>query len=149
MYSNNIIIALLIAFIWGLSPVIFKYLIKHNNIPDYIIILIQAIIYVLASILYIFIYKLDYIYNDLYTHKNHIPLLAFLSLLSVYLANVLYLYALSNCVKVNIMSIIVFTITPIVTLIFAFFLLNELLTIKSFIGCCLVIIGVIIIFNDN
>lgn len=149
MYSNNIIIALLIAFIWGLSPVIFKYLIKHNNIPDYIIILIQAIIYVLASILYIFIYKLDYIYNDLYTHKNHIPLLAFLSLLSVYLANVLYLYALSNGVKVNIMSIIVFTITPIVTLIFAFFLLNELLTIKSFIGCCLVIIGVIIIFNDN
>lgn len=138
--------AFLIAFIWGLSPVLVKYLIKNNNIPTYIIILIQSIIYALASVLYIIIYKIDYVYNDINTHKKHIPLLALISLLSVYLANVLYIYIISNGISINIISIII-SLYPIITFIFAYFILNEVITINTIMGFSLIILGVIIIFR--
>lgn len=138
--------AFIIAFIWGLSPVLVKYLIKNNNIPTYIIILIQSIIYALASILYIIIYKIDYIYNDINTHKKHIPLLALISLLSVYIANVLYIYIISKGISINIISIII-SLYPIITFIFAYFILNETITINTLMGFLLIIMGLIIIFR--
>jgi transporter family protein len=138
--------AFIIAFIWGLSPVLVKYLIKNNNIPTYIIILIQSIIYAIASILYIIIYKIDYIYNDINIHKKHIPLLALISLLSVYIANVLYIYIISKGISINIISIII-SLYPIITFIFAYFILNETITINTLMGFLLIIMGLIIIFR--
>lgn len=142
---NNYIPPFIIAFIWGLSPVLLKYLIKHNNIPTYIIILIQSIVYFTASVIYIILYESNNVFVDSYNYKQYIPLIAFISLLSVYIANVLYVNALRDGMKVNIISIII-SLYPIITFIFGFLLLNETLTLKSLLGFCFILLGVIFIF---
>jgi uncharacterized membrane protein len=143
--NNYIFFAFIIAIIWGVSPVLFKYYIKHHNIPTYIIILIQSLVYLFASLIYILIYKTNNIYHDLNHSLNHIPLLSLISLFSVYIANVLYLISLQKDVNVNLMS--VFTgLYPILTLIFAFFILQETLSYNTLIGILLILIGILCIF---
>jgi drug/metabolite transporter (DMT)-like permease len=87
-----------------------------------------------------------YIYNDINTHKKHIPLLALISLLSVYIANVLYIYIISKGISINIISIII-SLYPIITFIFAYFILNETMTINTLMGFLLIIMGLVIIFR--
>ena len=45
-------LAFIIAFLWGVSPVLFKFVLQ-KNIPPYIIIFIQASVYIFSSIIYI------------------------------------------------------------------------------------------------
>jgi drug/metabolite transporter (DMT)-like permease len=137
-------LAFIIAFFWGISPVLYKFILK-NNIPSYIIIFIQACVYLLSSILYIIIYENNNIYKDLDTNINYIPFLVVIAFFSVYFSNFLYIYALENNANVNIMSIIV-SLAPIVTIIASFLILKEKITIKVLIGFFIIFIGLICVF---
>jgi drug/metabolite transporter (DMT)-like permease len=137
-------LAFIIAFFWGISPVLFKFILQ-KNIPSYIIIFIQAFVYLLASVIYIIIYEKGNIYRDLNTNINYIPFLAVLSFFSVYIANFLYILALENKANVNIMSLIV-SLAPVITLIASFLILKEKLTIKVLIGFFIIFIGLICVF---
>jgi drug/metabolite transporter (DMT)-like permease len=142
--SYHIYLAFIIAFFWGITPVLYKFILK-NNIPSYIIIFIQACVYLLASILYIIIYENNNIYKDLDANINYIPFLAAIAFFSVYFSNFLYIYALENNANVNIMSIIV-SLAPIVTIIASFLILKEKITIKVLIGFFIIFIGLICVF---
>lgn len=145
--NNYLYYPFIIAFIWGISPVILKYFIKHNNIPVYIIILIESIVYLTATLIYISIYKINVIIGDLYKSSNYIPIIAFISLFSIYIANVLYLIAIHKGVNVNVITI--FTgLYPIITLIFAFIILQETLSLKALFGFFLIMIGIVFVFYD-
>jgi uncharacterized membrane protein len=90
-----IFFAFIIAFLWGISPVLFKFILE-KNIPWYIIIFVQASVYLLSSAIFIIIYKYNDIYKDLQQNINYIPSLIVISFLSVYIANVLYIFALEK-----------------------------------------------------
>ena len=137
-------LAFVIAFIWGISPVLFKYILQ-KNIPSYIIIFIQSAVYFLSSIIYIIIYEKDDIYGDIQKNSKYIPLLIIISFFSVYVANVLYIFALDNKANVNIMSLIV-SLAPVITLIASFLILQEILPIKVLIGFLIIFIGLLCIF---
>lgn len=137
-------LAFVIAFIWGISPVLFKYILQ-KNIPSYIIIFIQSSVYFLSSIIYIIIYEKDDIYGDIQKNSKYIPLLIIISFFSVYVANVLYIFALDNKANVNIMSLIV-SLAPVITLIASFLILQEILPIKVLIGFLIIFIGLLFIF---
>jgi len=128
-----IISAFIIAFIWGLSPVLFRYIIKNQQIPVYIIIFIQAFVYFCSSVIYIYFHKYHSMHNDLYEHKNYIPYLIIISFFSVYIANILYIYALETHVNINII-ILITSLYPVITIIFAYFILQERMTINTIIG---------------
>ena len=65
----------------------------------------------------------------------------------MYIANVLYLISLQKDVNINLMSI--FTgLYPILTLIFAFFILQETLSYYTLIGILLILIGTLCIFYN-
>lgn len=137
-------LAFVIAFIWGISPVLFKYILQ-KNIPSYIIIFIQSSVYFLSSIIYIIIYEKDDIYGDIQKNSKYIPFLIVISFFSVYVANVLYIFALDNKANVNIMSLIV-SLAPVITLIASFLILQEILPIKVLIGFLIIFIGLLFIF---
>lgn len=137
-------LAFVIAFLWGISPVLFKYILS-KNIPPYIIILTQASVYFLTSIIYIIVYERNDIYGDIQKNSKYIPLLIIISFFSVYVANVLYIFALDNKANVNIMSLIV-SLAPVITLIASFLILQEILPIKVLIGFLIIFIGLLFIF---
>ena len=137
-------LAFVIAFLWGISPVLFKYILQ-KNIPPYIIIFTQASVYFLSSIIYIIIYERDDIYGDIQKNSKYIPFLIAISFFSVYVANVLYIFALDNKANVNIMSLIV-SLAPVITLIASFLILQEILPIKVLIGFFIIFIGLLFIF---
>jgi drug/metabolite transporter (DMT)-like permease len=137
-------IAFVIAFLWGISPVLFKYILQQN-IPSYIIILTQASVYFLSSIIYIIVYERNEIYSDIQKYSNYIPFLIIISFFSVYVANVLYIFALDNKADVNIMSIIV-SLAPVITMIASFLIFQEVLPIKVLIGFFIIFIGILCIF---
>jgi drug/metabolite transporter (DMT)-like permease len=137
-------IAFVIAFLWGISPVLFKYILQQN-IPSYIIILTQASVYFLSSIIYIIVYERNDIYSDIQKYSNYIPFLIIISFFSVYVANVLYIFALDNKADVNIMSIIV-SLAPVITMIASFLIFQQILPIKVLIGFFIIFIGILCIF---
>lgn len=137
-------LAFIIAFLWGVSPVLFKFVLQ-KNIPPYIIIFIQASVYIFSSIIYIILYESNNIYEDLQENMNYIPLLIIISFFSVYVANVLYIYALDNKANVNIMSLIV-SLAPVITLISSYLILQELLPIRVLFGFFIIFIGLLCVF---
>jgi transporter family protein len=143
--NNYLYLAFIITLIWGISPVIIKYAIHHGNIPTYLIIFIQSIIYFIASLLYVIIFKYKNFKDDLIKYRSYIPLLAFISLFSVYIANLLYVVALQNNVNINILTIIV-GLYPVITIIFSYFILKEKITLKAIGGYILIILGIFFIF---
>jgi drug/metabolite transporter (DMT)-like permease len=142
--NNFTYLAFVIAFLWGISPVLFKYILQQN-IPSYIIILTQASVYLLSSIIYIIIYERNDIYGDIQKNSRYIPFLIVISFFSVYVANVLYIFALDNKANVNIMSLIV-SLAPVITLISAYLIFQEILPIKVLIGFFIIFIGLVCIF---
>jgi drug/metabolite transporter (DMT)-like permease len=137
-------LAFIIAFLWGISPVLFKFVLQ-KNIPPYIIIFIQASVYIFSSIIYIILYENNNIYEDLQENIEYIPFLATISFFSVYIANVMYIYALDNKASVNIMSLIV-SLAPVITLISSYLILQELLPIRVLFGFFIIFIGLLCVF---
>jgi len=144
--NNYLYLAFLITFIWGISPVIVKYAIHHGNIPTYLILFIQGFIFFIASLIYILIFKFNNIKDDLIKYKTYIPLLAFIALFSVYIANLLYVVALQNKVNINILTIIT-GLYPVITIIFSYIILKEKITIKAIIGYLFIILGIFFILT--
>jgi drug/metabolite transporter (DMT)-like permease len=99
----------------------------------------------LASIIYIIVYERDDIYGDIQKNSKYIPSLIVISFFSVYVANVLYIFALDNKANVNIMSLIV-SLAPVITLIASFLIFQEILPIKVLIGFFIIFIGLLFIF---
>jgi len=142
--NNYTYLAFIIAFIWGLSPVLFQYFL-NKNIQSYIIIFFQAFVYLFSSFIYILIYKRNDIYKDIKENFKYIPFIITISFFSVYIANVLYILALEKKGHSSIMSIII-ALAPVITLISSFYILQEILTLKILIGFFIIFIGLLFIF---
>lgn len=137
-------LAFIIAIVWGISPVLLKFILQ-KNMPSYLIIFFQACIYLFSSIIYIIVYEHTNIYKDLQKHKEYIPFLMIISFFSVYIANLLYILALENKADVNVMSIII-SLAPVITLISSFLILGDTLSIRVLIGFFIILIGLICVF---
>jgi len=142
--NNYTYLAFIIAFIWGISPVLFKFFL-HKNVPNYLIIFFQAFVYLIASVLYMLIWKRDEIGIDLRENKNYIPFLIIIPFFSVYIANFLYIFALEKRGNINIMSIII-ALAPVITMIFSYFIFREMLSLKAYIGFFIILVGLMLIF---
>lgn len=142
--NNYTYLAIIIVFIWGISPVLFKYFI-HKHTPAYLVIFFQALVYLLSSSIYIIISKRSTFIQDLKENISYIPFLIIISFFSVYIANVLYIYGLENKGNVSIMSIII-SLAPVITMIFAYIIFREKLQMNAYIGFFVIFIGLSLIF---
>jgi drug/metabolite transporter (DMT)-like permease len=143
-----ILLPFLIAFIWGLSPIVFKYIITKDKTPTYLILFIQAVVYLFACLIYIIFWKQETVHEDISRHSKWIPLISLTSLMSIFVANLLFLYTLEKGLHVNIVNIIS-ALYPVVTVIFAYFILNETLTYRQIIGFIITMIGITLLLYDE
>jgi drug/metabolite transporter (DMT)-like permease len=143
--NNYTYLAFIIAFIWGISPVLYKFFLEKST-PTYIIIFLQSFIYLITTVLYILIWKRDKFGSDLHEYKNYLPFILIISFFAVYVANYLYIFGIENKGNVNIMSIVI-GLAPVVTILFSYFIFRETLSLKAFIGFFIIVIGLLLIFT--
>lgn len=139
------LLAFLIAIIWGISPVLLKILMMNINIPIYILIFIQSLIFFICSIIYIFFYKTNEIYQNLNDIKSYIPILILISFFTTYIANILYIYIIKSNININLMILII-SLFPIITIIFSYIFLKQKITINFIFGILFIFIGFLLIF---
>lgn len=139
---SPIVIAFIIAIIWGVPPIIHRWLTTKKGVPVYIIILVSAIVYFIAALLYICcVQSATGMQKDLVKHREWLPLLALVTLVGLFVANQLYLHMVKSAANINLV-ITISALYPIVTMIFAIVFLQEHPTPIAFFGFLLVMVGI-------
>lgn len=135
--------ALLISFFWGIIPIIYNILLKRlNNVT---VMAITTTFYVILLLVLIF-YNRDIIIKDLNKITNHEYLWIFIAtFFGVFLSNYLYYYILKQgSSEVAILTALMYT-CPVITLLGAYFFLNDKISQRALIGILLIVIGVVCI----
>jgi len=126
----------------GFLPVLIK---MYLNIIPYVLILsLQSLVIFVSSLIYVIFFK----YKDFIEGINNISyknifILIFIFFIASFICNLIYLNILKKDTIIS--PLIIFILTPVVTIISSSLILNEILNIKQLIGCALVSIGIIFI----
>jgi drug/metabolite transporter (DMT)-like permease len=137
--------ALCVSFLWGIQPIIHKYLL--NKIGYVTIMFISTLIYS-GLVITLALTRHKEIYSDwLVMTPMDIGILILLPIFTVFLANILYYNVLKNH-ESSIISALIYS-SPVFTLIIAYLFLKERLDIYGLSGVCAIILGVILIAMNN
>jgi len=145
MVDNYILLALINSFLWGISPVLHKYLLtKYNWIT---LLFFSGVVYfILVSILSLL--KSKELISDLNKISGRDALVMIsLPLLTLFIAQVIYFYILKDN-KSSIISALICS-SPFFTLIFAYLFLKERLDIYGISGIFAIVMGVVLISQNN
>lgn len=141
--SNVVPIAICIAFIFGVSPIIHKYIFNHvPRVTPQLLFIFGGITYFLFTFVYAISERQSIITNIQTIPLSMIVLFLVGASLSFY-ANYLYFNIISKNPS-HIVSSLIF-ISPLFTLILSYFLLKEEITVTSVIGILLIVTGVMIV----
>lgn len=139
--KSYILLAMIISFLWGIEPVIHKYLLQHIN--GITIMLITSMIYYFCVASVSFQHR-NIIWEDM--KKMSLRLWAILivtALFTIVLGNFIYYYILKDHESSFVASLIYSS--PIFTLVLSYMYLNEVIDLIGIIGILLVVLGVICI----
>ena len=140
-----IVIALAISFLWGVQPVIHKHLLK--KFTPITLMLVSSIVY-FALLIVTSVIKNKEVATDFekMTAKD-LGILVALSVFTAFLANIMYYYILKDH-ESSIISALIYS-SPVFTLVIAYLFLKERLDIYGFSGVLAIIIGVVLISQNN
>jgi len=146
MNNNYIVLALLISFLWGIQPVIYKHLLTIIN-PFTLMVLNGSLNFICLGLLYLYYNKeINTDFKKL-SIKDY-GLIFFIVIITVFLTNIIFYSILQNN-DTSIITALVYS-APIFTLIMAYFILKERINIFGILGIILIILGVICIaYNDR
>ena len=132
----------IIALVWGAIPIIIKF---HLSFLHHVFIIsLQSLVLFISSLIYAYFFKYkDFMEGFKNVSYKNILILALVFFIASFICNLLYLHVLKK--ETIISPLIIFILTPVITIILSSLLLNELLNIKQLIGCLLVSIGIILI----
>lgn len=136
-----IYLSFLIAFLWGVSPVVHRYVLPHVSQP--FVMAVSAVIYAISVFTYVSLFHSKSIIHDIKENIRFVPILAVTTFLGFFVANVIYLYVIKHVTNVNIATAIM-ALYPVVTLLLASWLLHEGLSFMSCVGFGLIVVGICI-----
>jgi uncharacterized membrane protein len=142
---NLILFGLVVALLWAIAPLIHKYLLTHTNYK--VIMLLSAVTYVIVMCIYSIVNYNDIFFQLKQINTKNIILIIFVSLITLVIANIIYLSILQNN-----NSYVVCALTyssPIFTLIFAYLFFKEKVTLLGLFGVIFVVIGIICLAFNN
>ena len=140
-----ILLALIISFLWGLQPIVHKYLMQKFNAIT--LMLISSIVYC-SMVILVSIARNKEIIDDInkITPKDA-SIIVILAAFTVFLTNMMYYYILKNH-ESSIVSALIYS-SPVFTLILAYLFLKERLDIFGVSGILSIVIGVVLIAHNN
>lgn len=142
------IYSLIIAFLWGLSPIIHK--VALNRLSPHTTLVISSTFYTICTLVFAVVFR-DMIQRDI--NAGHLTpwitvALAFTAIICGFFTNILYFFILQKN-QSHIVSALIYS-SPVFTLIMAFLLLRERITFNGFLGIVFITIGVIFVaFNGE
>jgi uncharacterized membrane protein len=142
---NFIVVAVLIACLWGLQPLIQKHLMK--DFSSHSILMISNVIFTVCLMVYGFFYR-EMILDDfkrLETH--HWQLLLFSAIICSFLTSITYFELIKNH-KSSIVMAITYS-APLFTVLFSEFFFNEKIEDVSKVGIGFVVLGISIMCYGN
>ena len=139
MHGGAVTIALLISFLWGLSPIIHKVVLF--DVSHHTTMVISSMFYTLCTIGYATYYRKELLQDATKLNRKTIFLLAFTAVVCSFLTNVLYFRILKRY-ESHIVSALIYS-CPVFTLIMAYYLLKERISFQGFLGVAFITIGVI------
>lgn len=136
-----LLIALLISFLWGLSPIIHKTVLY--KISPHTALVLSSVFYTICTVGYAIYYK-DEIIRDCKELNIKVALgMAFTAIVCGFVANVLYFDILKKYDS-HIISALIYS-APLFTLVLAYLLLNEHITKGGLFGVLLISSGVVVL----
>ena len=146
MKTTDLLLTIFGAFLWGISPVIHKFLLGTYN--QVTIMILISIIYTVCLLLCLPFYS-NMVYKDILKLNVRDSILFLIAgVFTLFLGNAIYYYVLKDNHSHVISA--VDSCAPFFTLIFAFLLLKEKINIFGILGTILIVLGVICIsYNDT
>jgi drug/metabolite transporter (DMT)-like permease len=142
---SYIFLALFVSFLWGLQTVIHKQLLQKL---DFITILFISTFVNFSLVVIVALVQKQKILSDLKIITfSDISIIAAVSAFTVFLSNIIYLYVLKSH-ESSIISALIYS-SPVFTLLISYFFLRERLDVYGFLGVCSIILGVILIAQNN
>lgn len=143
---SYIYVALFVAFLWGIHPILNKILLGKFGVPT--VLVLSHFVYFLAVLIFIYLNYSEIAKDIKKVNSQDILILISVSLGAGFFANLLYYYVLKSH-ESSLVSALVFS-SPIFTLIVAHFFMKEELTSFGVLGILLIALGVICIaYNDG
>ena len=140
-----ILIALFISFLWGIQPIVHKHLL--NKYTAVTIMLISTIVNFSLIIMLSITKKKEILLDTNKITAKDLFIMIGISGFTIFLTNVMYYYILKDN-ETSIISALIYS-SPIFTLIFSYLYLNERLDIYGISGILAIIIGVILVSQNN
>lgn len=137
-------IALFIAFLWGLSPVIHKNVL--GTLSHHTTLVVSSAFYTVCTVVYAW-YNWNHIAKDWRVlNAKLVGYIAFAAIVCGFLTNILYFMVLKRY-ESHIVSALIYS-SPVFTLILAVLLLRERVSFYGFLGVAFITIGVLFLaFN--
>jgi len=143
---SYIYVALFVAFLWGIHPILNKILLGKFSVPT--VLVLSNAVYFLAVLVFIYVNYSEISKDIKKITAQDILLLITVSIGAGFLANLLYYYVLKSH-ESSLVSALVFS-SPIFTLIVAYFFMKEELNSFGILGILLITLGVVCIaYNDG
>lgn len=139
-----IVVALFIAFLWGIHPIVNKYLLTKYE--PFTIMLLASLVYFISmvTVSMIWIKEIKRDLNKMTTRD--FTVLSLLAFFAVFIANTLYYYILRGNTS-SIISALIFS-APAFTLFVSYFILKEKLSGYGLLGILSIILGVVLISQN-
>jgi drug/metabolite transporter (DMT)-like permease len=145
MNNYNVFLALIIAFLLGVQPVVHKHLLsKYNAIT---IMIVTVIVYFFLVAIVSIIQRKD-IRRDMQRMPIHdLLILVALAVFTVFVVNMLYYYVLKDHSPPVVSSLIY--AAPFFTLVFSYLFLKERLNMYGVAGIIVMVIGILLIMQNE
>jgi transporter family protein len=140
-----ILIALFISFLWGIHPIVHKHLLNKYNAVT--IMLVSTIVNFSLVIVLSITKKKDILLDTNKITAKDLFIMIGISGFTIFLTNVMYYYILKDN-ETSIISALIYS-SPIFTLIFSYLYFKERLDIYGISGILAIIIGVILVSQNN
>lgn len=137
-----VLFAMIPSFLWGLIPIVDKYAVDQMHIMSYI--LITSFFYLAVAIAY-FILKPDKMKTELIKIDSKLLWIGILATIISFVAEVTYLHLLQSHDNLTALITALTYTSPFFTLILAYLIFKEKITIQCTIGVLFIVLGAIII----
>ena len=136
-----VLIALFVAFLWGIQPLVQKNLLKNINFK--IIMIVGGMFYAGALLLFS-VYNWKSVKKDMYAlSTKSVAMIGITSIACAFIANLLYLYILKDH-KSYVISALIYS-SPLFTLLLAHAITGENINVTSICGVLLIVAGVFVL----